>query len=472
MDGVLNQALQSMSLEEEEAIDIPDEEDYSAVQVNSRSLIGKLLNPECQNMARMLRIMPRIWKVYNRVRGIALSKESFQFIFERDTDIETVMKDGIWSFDDWSMVLDRWVENPPVNFLKTAPIWIRISKIPLYFCTLKTIDAIANKVGQVKEILFDPEKSRFQEFFRALVIVDLEQPLRDTRRQPKRNETGANHKPEAGSSSRSSGQAPRQHHTDLADKLMPLLAPSVPTGFTPLQTTVAPEVFEEMRLYMNCTDPTEKVIREHRMKKALDDLSKDPIAQRSILRLEPPPVISSVLDKRLGKVFDFRTVEMEHSASKGDQENLQAKSPSTSRAGQGTTGTTPDLNEHNDILQRCSNTLWNKNVNEVVSAGEIRVREVAKDTMEGSDNFIPPPTAAGFSMGIAVPCSSHLSANSRGSQKTSSSWLRRKRATSGVKITTQLVPERAIAEEMEQSSKRKAIESTRFLNKIKVRWFT
>ncbi|XP_024014406.1 uncharacterized protein LOC18022543 [Eutrema salsugineum] len=177
MDGILNEALQSMSLEDDKPIDLPDEEDYSAAVVNARSLIGRLLNPECQNMARMLKTMPRIWKVYERVHGIALSKENFQFVFERDTDIETVMKDGIWSFNDWSIVLDCWVEKLPPSYLKFVPVWIRISKIPVNFCTLKTIDAIADRVGQVKEILFDPEKSRFQDFVRVLVIVDLDQPL-------------------------------------------------------------------------------------------------------------------------------------------------------------------------------------------------------------------------------------------------------------------------------------------------------
>ncbi|CAF1838231.1 unnamed protein product [Brassica oleracea var. botrytis] len=58
---------------------------------------------------------------------------------------------------------------------------------------------------------------------------------------------------------------------------MPLMAPSDPPGFAPPQTVVAPEVFEQMRIYMNCADLEERNIREARMRKTLQELSNDPI---------------------------------------------------------------------------------------------------------------------------------------------------------------------------------------------------
>lgn len=141
MDGDLSKVMQAMSLEEDVPIDIPDDDDFSAIVRNGRSLIGRLLNPDCQNMARMLRTMSRIWKVYERARGIALTRETFQFIFELETDIQMVMKQGFWTFDDWGMAMDRWVEFPPPNFLQKTEVWIRLSKIPVNYFTLKTIDS-------------------------------------------------------------------------------------------------------------------------------------------------------------------------------------------------------------------------------------------------------------------------------------------------------------------------------------------
>lgn len=181
MDINLAQVMQKMSLEEDKPVDLTEDDDVNTVIQSARSLIGRLLNPECQNMARMLKIMPRIWKIYERVKGIALSKESFQFIFELETDLQTVMKHGLWTFDDWGMVMDRWQEFPPPKFLQTAPIWIRIHKIPVNYFSLKTMDAIADAVGHVKTIEYDPDKPYLLEYVRVLVIVDLQNPLRDTK---------------------------------------------------------------------------------------------------------------------------------------------------------------------------------------------------------------------------------------------------------------------------------------------------
>ncbi|KAF3512301.1 hypothetical protein F2Q69_00001970 [Brassica cretica] len=89
---------------------------------------------------------------------------------------------------------------------------------------------------------------------------------------------------------------------------MPLLAPSVPPGFPP-KFVVAPEVFEQMQLYMDYTNPEERRIREFKMKMTLRDLSSNPGAQSSYLRHEDHPRVSCVQNKNLGMVFDFRMAE-------------------------------------------------------------------------------------------------------------------------------------------------------------------
>ncbi|XP_056847378.1 uncharacterized protein LOC108838773 [Raphanus sativus] len=335
-----------MSLDDDVPIVLPEDDDFSAVERNSRSLLGRFLNPPCQNMARMLRQMPKIWKVYDRVRGIALTKENFQFIFELESDLLTVLKQGFWTFDDWGMALDRWVECPPSNFLQTAPVWIRISNIPVNYFTIKTIDAVAGAIGYVKEIEWDPEKPLLQNYVRVQIIMDLSLPVREKKSLtlPKgggtamidveyerirkkcfhcfrlshekqacpflkgtRSVKGKDIEKQQGVNLQRLSQ--RQHNYTLSKDIMPLLAPSIPPGFEPPTGLIAPEVFEQMQLYMNCTDPEERRIREFRMKKALDELSRDSIAQRAGLRMEDAPTISKSMNKDKGLVFDFSKVQ-------------------------------------------------------------------------------------------------------------------------------------------------------------------
>ncbi|KAL0760531.1 hypothetical protein Bca101_076681 [Brassica carinata] len=133
MDDNLVGVMQGMSLQDDVPIVLPEEDDYSAVERRSRSLLGRLLNSASQKRSRMLRTMTKIWKVY-----------------------ETVLKYGFWSFDDWGMVMERWVEFPPSNFLQSAAVWIRIRNIPVNYLTIKTIDSVAGAIGYVKDSDWNP----------------------------------------------------------------------------------------------------------------------------------------------------------------------------------------------------------------------------------------------------------------------------------------------------------------------------
>lgn len=42
----------------------------------------------------------------NRVRGKALTKEKFQFIFKYEEDMEEILTKGIHIFNEWTVVMD------------------------------------------------------------------------------------------------------------------------------------------------------------------------------------------------------------------------------------------------------------------------------------------------------------------------------------------------------------------------------
>ncbi|XP_010474031.1 PREDICTED: uncharacterized protein LOC104753480 [Camelina sativa] len=149
--------MESMSITDDSPIILTEEGDFRVAVECKLSLPGRLLNPSVQKMAKMIMKMPRVWGVYERVRGITLSHDTFQFIFQLESDHERVMKSGFWTFDEWGMILES---NIPVNYL-----------------TLKTIEAVAGRIGYVKEIAFDPEKSQYNAFVRVKVIFVAANPL-------------------------------------------------------------------------------------------------------------------------------------------------------------------------------------------------------------------------------------------------------------------------------------------------------
>lgn len=125
MSSAMDKSLMAMSLEDEDApFVMPDLPEYRSTERNSRSLIGRLLNPACQKMAELIQQMPRKWQKQGRVRGIALSRERFQFIFDHEHDLIDVLEKGVHTHNEWAIAVERWSEHPPPESLQFVPIWV------------------------------------------------------------------------------------------------------------------------------------------------------------------------------------------------------------------------------------------------------------------------------------------------------------------------------------------------------------
>ena len=72
--------------EEDSPFDLPDLPEFSSCERNAVSLVGRLLNPDCQDMKSLIRNMPRKWQKEGRMKGIALTREKFQFIFDSEQE--------------------------------------------------------------------------------------------------------------------------------------------------------------------------------------------------------------------------------------------------------------------------------------------------------------------------------------------------------------------------------------------------
>ncbi|KAL0729422.1 hypothetical protein Bca4012_025515 [Brassica carinata] len=137
-----------MSLEEEEPLVLPDSPRFRVFDANATNLLGRLLNPDCQSMARMINYMPTAWRMVGRVRGIALSRERFQFVFQREEDLELVLKDRPWCYNHCAMVMEKWMETSSEDFLQKMMILVRIRNIPVNYFTTETMFELAKEIGK------------------------------------------------------------------------------------------------------------------------------------------------------------------------------------------------------------------------------------------------------------------------------------------------------------------------------------
>ncbi|XP_013726546.1 uncharacterized protein LOC106430304 [Brassica napus] len=177
--GNIDRAFESMSPEEEEvAFNLFDLPQFSANERNKLSIMGRTLYPEKQNIADPIRDMPRKWQVAGRVQGVALSKTTFQFIFKYEHDMEEVLRKSVWTFNDWSIVIDRWKEKPDEDYLKYLLVWVRIRNIPVNHYTVEAITALGDLIGRVNVVAFDPDMPQTNDYVRVRVFFDVSRPVR------------------------------------------------------------------------------------------------------------------------------------------------------------------------------------------------------------------------------------------------------------------------------------------------------
>ncbi|KAG7543484.1 Reverse transcriptase domain [Arabidopsis thaliana x Arabidopsis arenosa] len=323
MEYTLDKALQEMSLENEKPIVLKNLPKYSSAERNGCSIIGKLLCPENQKMTGVIHEMPRLWRVYNRARGIALPEDKFQFIFDSESDMLTVLEAGAWTFNDWSMTLECWVENPSEDYLRILPIWIRLRHIPVNFNTAETIREIAEHIGQVTHVAFDPLRPQSRGFVRVRVLFDVNKPLKNTRNVELPTGEVVAIGIEYERIRKRCYQCLRLTHDKEHCPLNPSNRQAIATGRIKLASIIPSRLIPKI----SKDDPLFGVLTDDDV--GIDTISEnDPQGQKTLLRLEAPPLFTTDVDTGKGLVFDFERAK----SSKPTQES---SSNSETTAGHG-----------------------------------------------------------------------------------------------------------------------------------------
>lgn len=253
-----------------------------------------------------------------------------------------------------SLVIERWVEKPPPEYLQHIPVWVQLRNIPVNHYTVEAITAFGEFAGQVTEVTYDPLKPQNKDYVRVKVKFDVSKPLRrsklinlpaggtitilyDYERLQKRCYAcqRLTHEQEKCPVvlRKLKGMSEEEKNLSFQNKRKaePFIKESDPlfgvlseeqVGLNPMtgRPRVAAEVLEGIIHYLLVTSEEERIARRERVKKSISNLANDPIGQKIMLRLEPAPLISVDLDKGKGHVFNFEAQCMNKSAeAKGEE---------------------------------------------------------------------------------------------------------------------------------------------------------
>ncbi|KAJ4910223.1 hypothetical protein Rs2_04844 [Raphanus sativus] len=127
-------------------------------------LIGRCMNPGKQEMKALLTKLPKIWNPEDKVVGTDLGLGKFQFEFEKEEDIEGVLKHQPYHFDYWMIALGKWQPKKSLHYPSEIPFWVRVLGVSKEYRTVPTFESIGGAIGEVVEVDLDQ--------MRVLVVVD------------------------------------------------------------------------------------------------------------------------------------------------------------------------------------------------------------------------------------------------------------------------------------------------------------
>ncbi|XP_024012933.1 uncharacterized protein LOC112087148 [Eutrema salsugineum] len=175
----LRRAIQDINLGvDDEPILLPVEACQAAARVNQYSLIGRALIPRKQNIRTIVATFPRLWGLSGIISGRVVERRRFQFVFPSEELMQSILNRGPWAFNDRMLIIQRWTPDQTEMDLNCIPFWVQIRGIPLQFLSTTVIRHIADRLGHVIAVDFNPEAAAAVEFVRVKINWNVDSPLK------------------------------------------------------------------------------------------------------------------------------------------------------------------------------------------------------------------------------------------------------------------------------------------------------
>jgi 14-3-3 protein epsilon len=129
----------------------------------------------------------RMADLWRPVKGVAIKEAKpglFLFHFNHNLDMEAVLKNGPWTFDNHLLIVERaqvgvQIETIP---LYHADFWVQVHDLPMGFMKEKVGIALGNFIGSLVEYDKNNKTSFWRQYMRLRVRLDVRNPLKkDTR---------------------------------------------------------------------------------------------------------------------------------------------------------------------------------------------------------------------------------------------------------------------------------------------------
>ena len=155
VDNVIN-GLENMKLtrEEEEVIEVLNEGRKDEIESCTWSLIGKFLTYKPFNKMAAITTLKKAWGLEERLQFVKVGSNLLQFKFQKEFDMERILRSGPWTFDNQAILLIRWKKGMTARNVKfnSVSLWVQIWGAPFDMISPTVATAVESKIGVVEDV--------------------------------------------------------------------------------------------------------------------------------------------------------------------------------------------------------------------------------------------------------------------------------------------------------------------------------
>lgn len=180
--NTLENACASLSLADDdpEPITIEDTGITTIPDEQYLTLVGQFVTEKTIKFNVMRDTMASTWRPGKGVNIMEVSMNLYLFQFFHEVDMNRILDDGPWSFEQSLLVLKKLPPHTsPFNIqMKTADFWVQAHNLPMNFFTSKVSEIIGNTLGEF--IMADKKnfEGGWKSFLRVRARIDITMPLR------------------------------------------------------------------------------------------------------------------------------------------------------------------------------------------------------------------------------------------------------------------------------------------------------
>ncbi|XP_075649915.1 uncharacterized protein LOC142620432 [Castanea sativa] len=143
-----------LTIKEEEVIEISDEGRNDEIESCAQSLIGKFLTCKPFNKRAAITTLKKAWGLDDRVQIVEVGSNLLQFKYQKEFDMERILRSGPWIFDNQALMLIRWQKGMTTRNVKfdLISLWVQIWGAPFDMMSPTVATAVGSKIGAMEDV--------------------------------------------------------------------------------------------------------------------------------------------------------------------------------------------------------------------------------------------------------------------------------------------------------------------------------